>query len=157
MSAAHTLLNIIEEHKQNLPDALYLQIACTLNNLYNFDDKEKLIVAIIADSFAQTYFEDDDACIAKKVTQRILKIKCTPILDSELDYFCCKSPAHIIEAGKYMESWFTTFRKGELQKIPNEEYPIVIGDGGDNNHTNSLVILSAKSTPTKTSKRTRVA
>jgi hypothetical protein len=157
MSAAHTLLNMIEEHKTNLPDALYIQVTSTLNNLYNFDDKEKLIVAIIADSIAQTYFEDDDVCIAKKVTQRILKIKCTPILDSELDYFCCKSPAHIIEAGKYRESWFMRVRRGQRQKIPNEEYPIVIGDAGDNNHTNSLVIISAKSTPTKTSKRTRVA
>ncbi len=122
MSSAHEFLHIIEEQKTNLPDALYLELTSKLHDMFN-DESEMLIVAVIAQSLAQGYFEDDEIHVAQKVSQRVLHVKCTPVSEKERKLFIGKGPSFLLQRGKYRDIWFKDYANNPLH---NDMYPLVL-------------------------------
>ena len=66
-----------------ITNGFYVDACKLLRDIHETTHKEINVVAIIAECFAESFFTDDDQCVATKVKQRILKIRCTPILEAE--------------------------------------------------------------------------
>ena len=134
------LMSLLDEHKRDMPEICYIKACRLLRNVYSTKSKEMLILAISAECFARGYFTDDEHCVASKVKQRILRVRCTPVLDIESDALKFKSPSELLDIGKYRESWINCYLHGEYTLIPKDRYPIHIDH---HDHSESVVIISA--------------
>lgn len=146
MSSAHEFLHLIEEQKTNLPDSLYLELTNKLHDMFN-DENEMLIVAVVAQTIAQGYFDDDEIHVAKKVSQRVLRVKCTPVSEKERKLFANKSPSFLLQRGKYRDTWFKDYANNQLHI---DMYPLVLEHITDEE---SVVIVSTS--PIQTIKKRR--
>lgn len=140
MSEEHELLDLLDDHKQEMPDKLYVSLCDKLLERSKLNGKEVIIVAVAAECLSTPYFSDDEQCVAQNVKQRILKVKCSPILESEMRLFCRMSAIEIIERSKYRESWFREYREGEYRPIDSRRYPLVLSS--NNSDTGSVVVVS---------------
>lgn len=131
------LMILLDEHKTEMPEGCYVEACRLLHNIHHTKPKEVMIYAICAECIAQGYYCDDELCVASKVQQRILQVKCTPVQDSEKNILRFKTPTELLEIGKYRESWITEWRDDRNQHIPEEKYPIRIHC---NNDVTSVVI-----------------
>ena len=139
MSNAIDIQELLDANKMDIPDNLYLQLSNKCKRIYDSMDKELYIVAVIADSIVHTYLEDDEPEVAYKLKQRILKTKCTPILDHERDKYSGKCPIELLQEGKYRETWLREYKNGFTKDIPDDMFPITVNTF---DNKTSLVIVS---------------
>ena len=120
------LMNLLDEHKTEMPDVCYVEACRLLHTIHHTKPKELMIYAICAECIAQPYYCDDESCVASKVQQRILQVRCTPVQGFEQNTMRFKTPTELLQIGKYRESWITEWRDDRNQFIPEEKYPIRI-------------------------------
>ena len=154
MTNIYQLLELLDDNKERLQDSVYKRACDLLCEMHHDEEKEIIINAVIAECIAQAYFSEDEHCVASKVQQRILRIKCTPILRSEMQKFRFKNAAELIQLGKYRESWLTEYRNGEYVQVEKERFPIVVGVG-DHHNDISVVISSIEFPDVNRCKRKR--
>lgn len=141
----YALLNLLDEHKASMPDRLYMHACNLLKKMHEDNNKEVVINAISAECIAQAYYADDDTCVAYKVSQRPLRVKCTPISDAEARVFRSKSPTEILQLGRYRPGWLTEYRDGEYNKpILKESFPIIIEGSQSSQGSGGIAITSVE-------------
>ena len=149
---ANELLKILDEHKKDMPEICYIDACKLLCNMHSTKPNEMLFTAVCAECFAQPYYSDDELCVATKVKQRILQVRCTPISSSESETYRFKSPIELLQIGKYRDTWINEYRDGTFQLKSKEKYPISISNNCDAD-IESVVIVSVEEC--RVSKRSR--